>query len=254
VFTTTADDSIRVTVDGVAIVDEPTRVGDIQTYTAETVLTGGGQHLIVIEYVDRGGTSVIQFQWQLAGDVGPSPTPGPTLTPTDTLLPPIPPGAITATVIRAGALNVRSGPSLGAPRLGLILRGQTYAIVGRDSDARWFLLQLSDKQAWAYGYYLHIEGNEFNPPIVSAAGGFLPPGVVDTGVLAQARAVMKLRAEPNTWSEQIGRITWGGFVPVVGRTSDGSWWQVVWKGTVGWVFSPFLRVTDGDFNNVPVVP
>jgi len=63
---------------------------------------------------------------------------------------------------------VRGGPSAYADRLGSVLRGQTYAIVGRDENARWFLLQLSGYQAWASGYYLYINGNEFNAPIVSS--------------------------------------------------------------------------------------
>ena len=70
-------------------------------------------------------------------------------------------------MIRAAVLNARSGPFLGADRVDRLLRGQTYAVVGRDEHARWFLLQLSNKQAWAWGYYLAINGNEFSAPVVS---------------------------------------------------------------------------------------
>lgn len=251
-FTAAADNGIRVTVNGVVYIDQLGRSGPLQAFEATATLSGD-QQLIVVEYVHRTGPSAVQFQWTAVGTPVPTGTPGPTPTPTATGLPPIPPGALTATVIRASVLNVRAAPSLGADRLGTILRGQTYAVVGRDSDARWFLLQLSDKRAWAYGYYLFINGNEFNAPITSATGGLgLPPGVADTGVIAQARSGLKLRAEPSLSAPQTGRITWGGLMAVVGRTSDGVWWQVVWKGTVGWVYSPFLRVIEGDFARVPI--
>jgi uncharacterized protein YraI len=217
-------------------------------YTGEAFLNAGNYE-VTVSYKEFVGNALVQFYYEFnAGG-----TVGPTFTPTRTSLPPIPPGALTATVIRASVLNVRDAPSLGANRLGRILRGETYAVVGRDENARWFLLQLGGYQGWAWGYYLFINGNEFNAPIRSPFGTIgVPPGVVDTGVVAQSESTMRLRAEPNVASTQIGRITWGGFLPVVGRTADGYWYQVVWKGTVGWVYSPYLEIIQGDLNAVPV--
>lgn len=182
------------------------------------------------------------------------PTASPTISPTATRtsLPPIPPGAITATVIRAGVLNVRDAPSLGGGRIGRILRGETYAIVGRDSDARWFLLQLGGYQGWAYGYYLFINGNEFTPPIVSGNTVLGLAGQQDFGVRGQTNATLRLRAGPSVATTQTGRITWGAFLPIVGRTADGYWYQVVWKNTLGWAYAPYIDILEGDINNVPV--
>ncbi|MBK8025560.1 MAG: hypothetical protein IPK19_30225 [Chloroflexi bacterium] len=47
---------------------------------------------------------------------------------------PIPPGALSGTVIRAQVLLVRSGPFLGAPVVDRVLRGQTYQVLGRDEN------------------------------------------------------------------------------------------------------------------------
>ena len=200
----------------------------------------------------------LQFQWFLAGTapqptVGPSPTPAPTNTPAPTGLPPVAPGALSATVIRAPVLNARSGPYLGAPVVDKLLRGQTYNVVGRDANARWFLLQLSNKQAWSLGYYLAVNGNEFNAPVVSA---FITQGnpAAQTGVVALARAGLRLRAQPTVASAQIGRVTWGAILPVTGRTGgDGAWWRVIWKGTEGWVYSPYLDLLEGDIRDVPTI-
>ena len=252
-FFARADDGVRVTVGGTPVIDFLGNRGGEQTQTADVFVADGNSEVIV-EYVEAEGQALVQVYWQAIETV-PTATAGPSPTPTATGLPPIPPGALTGTVIRAGVLNVRAAPSLGAPVIGRTLRGQTYAIVGRDPNARWFLLQLAGKTGWAYGYYLFIDGNEFNPPISSSAGTLgLPPGLPDTGVIVQVRAGMKLRGEPNVQSRQTGRITWGSFLPVTGRTSAGDWYQVVWKGTVGWMFSGYARVFQGDFNNVPVVP
>jgi hypothetical protein len=156
-------------------------------------------------------------------------------------------------VIRASVLNIRDAPSLGGNRINRVLRGQTYAIVGRNQNATWFLLQLSGMQGWAWGYYLFINGNEFNPPVVSGSSILGLAGQPDYGVTAQSKATVRLRAAPNVVSAQIGRVTWGAFLPVIGRTPDGFWWKVVWKNTVGWVYSPFFDIFQGNLNNVPIV-
>jgi uncharacterized protein YraI len=255
-FTISVDDRARLTINGVEVINIA-QPGETRT---ATVVMPGGPALLRVEYIEFTGAAFLQVQWNLTTPgvpqpgvpVGPTATPTPIPTPTRTPLPPIPPGAITATVINAAVLNVRDAPSLGGNRIGRILRGETYAIVGRDRNARWFLLQLSGRQGWAWGHYLHIEGNEFTPPIVSGNVVLGLAGQQDTGVRAQTQATMRLRAAPTVNSTQTGRVTWGAFLPVVGRTADNSWYQVVWKDTVGWVFSPYVNILEGDLNNVPI--
>jgi uncharacterized protein YgiM (DUF1202 family) len=249
-FTAAFDDTLRVYLDGVMIIDSAT-----PATISQTVSVTAGSHTMIVEYNELSSGAFVQLQWTFVGaaaTAGPSPTPGPTNTPAPTGLPPIAPGSITATVIRAGVLNVRDAPSLGGNVIGRILRGQTYAIVGRNPQATWFLVQLSGKQGWVWGYYIYVNGNEFNPPIVSGATTLGLAGATDYGVVAQAQAGMRLRAQPSVASTQTGRITWGAFLPVVGRTADGFWWKVVWKDTIGWVYSPYMKIFQGDINVVPV--
>ncbi len=255
-FTITFDDKVRVRVDGQQVFEEFNDLPEFPKTRTFDVTLSAGAHNLAVEYVEETGQAVLQLQWTLAGavaTVGPSPTPGPTFTPAPTGIPAIPSGVLSATVIRAPVLNVRSGPFLGAERIGRVLRGQTYAVIGRDPDARWFLLQLSDRQAWAWGYYLAVNGNEFNAPVVSS---FVTQGnpAAQSGVVAQTNAVLKLRAEPNVYSAQIGRVPWGDILPIIGQSYDGVWWQVVFRGTTGWVFSEFLTVLEGDLTGVPVLP
>ena len=255
-FTVTFDDGARVYIDGQSVFDDQSG-GPAKTRTFDREMTAGS-HTLTVELIERTETAVLQFQWFLGGTapqptVGPSPTPGPTNTPAPTGLPPVAPGALSATVIRATVLNARSGPYLGAPVVARLRRGQTYNVLGRDHNARWFLLQLSDQQAWSLGYYLAVNGNEFNAPVVSS---FVTQGnpAAQTGVVALARAGLRLRAAPTVASEQIGRVTWGAIVPVTGRTGgDGAWWRVIWKGTEGWVYSPYMDLLEGDIRDVPTI-
>jgi uncharacterized protein YraI len=253
-FTVSSDDGVRVIIDGVNKLDK-FQGRPLTTDTFQVAMTAG-QHNITVEYFEGIDNAILQVQWGATGAVGtagPSPTPGPTATPAPTGLPAIPGGSITATVIRATVLIIRSGPSAYSDRLGSVRRGQTYQVVGRDENARWFLLQLSGYQGWALGYYLYINTNEFNAPVVSsfALGG--NPAAL-TGNVAVSYTTLKLRAQPNIYSDQIGRITWGGTMAITGKTRSGEWWRVVWKGTEGWAWSAFLRVAEGSIDNVPIVP
>ncbi|MDX2161233.1 MAG: SH3 domain-containing protein [bacterium] len=261
-FVVASDDGVRVFIDNVLVLDR--FVGRVLTTDRFQQTLTAGTHTLRIEYFDSLDQAALQFQWfQVSGGLVGTGTPGfggggvsltPTVVPTitPTALPPIPPGAQTGTVIRATVLRVRSAPYLGAPQVGRILRGQTYQVIGRDPDARWFLLQLSSTQGWAWGYYLFVSGNEFNAPVRTDFATSGDPAA-SSRMTIQTNAVMALRAAPDVTSAQIGRVTWGEILPVIGRTNGNGWYQVVFRGdTIGWLASGFVTILDGDPVNVPV--
>jgi uncharacterized protein YraI len=257
-FIVTFDDGARVYIDNALVLDR-FAPGGLRTERFQQTLTEG-PHSLRVEYADLEASGQIQFQYLSVTGGGAFPTAtsavplGPTAIPTrlpPTPLPAIPAGALTATVIDAAVLNVRAAPFLGAGRVGRILRGQTYAIVGRDENAEWFLLQLSGQQAWAWGFYLFVNGNSFTAPVVSSFSTQGQPAA-SSSVTVQTEAGMRLRAAPTQAAVQTGRIPWGEIMPVIGRTAGGDWYQVIFRGTVGWVASGFVRVLEGDINSLPV--
>ncbi|MBK8029358.1 MAG: SH3 domain-containing protein [Chloroflexi bacterium] len=263
-FVVSSDDGVRVYIDGALVWDR--FIGRVLTTDRFQLNLTAGSHSLIVEYLELVDQAAVQFQYFQVNAVGTTPgvgvtpgvvqpTAGPTVTASripPTALPAIPPGALTGTVIRANVLLVRGQPFLGAPVVNRVLRGQTYAVVGRDETARWFLIQLYGMQGWVWGYYLFVNGNEFNAPIV---GGFATAGdpANRTNVVGQSNATLRLRAAPTTDSTQTGRIPWGEILPVIGRTAGGDWYQVVFRGTVGWVSSGFVEIIDGDFGTVPVI-
>lgn len=71
-FTATADDGVRVWLDGALIIDAWIEQGPT-TYEATKPVTAG-DHAVKVEYFDLGGEALIQFGWQ---NVAPAPTPAP---------------------------------------------------------------------------------------------------------------------------------------------------------------------------------
>ncbi|NDJ60423.1 MAG: SH3 domain-containing protein [Chloroflexi bacterium] len=257
-FAARSDDGIRVFIDNQLVLDRFVNRPDTTDRFQQTFPVAGNRQ-ITVEYFDNTDIALVQFQWFFVGAQitpvvtvtpgGPTPTPTP-IPPTG--LPEIPPGALSGTVVRATVLLVREAPFFSAPVVGRVRRGQTYQVIGRDPDARWFLLQLSGFTGWVWGFYLNVNGNEFNAPVQSP---FITQGnpASLTGVVGQTRAGLRLRAQPTTASPQTGRIPWGDILPIIGRTPDGGWYQVVFRDTVGWVAAGFVGIVEGDLNVVPIV-
>ncbi|MCS6844079.1 MAG: SH3 domain-containing protein [Caldilineales bacterium] len=105
-----------------------------------------------------------------------TPTPTPTATSTPTSTPaatatPTPPPPLA--VVQALRLNVRSGPSLLAPSLGIVEAGRTFAVVGRSADGQWWqVCCLADgRRGWVSGRWVTVQGAAEQVPVAPEAGG-----------------------------------------------------------------------------------
>lgn len=142
-------------------------------------------------------------------------------------------------------LNVRSAPSLSGAILTRIYQGEVYPVVGRTADSRWWQIWLNNLGAsgWVHSAYLNVAYPQGVPVTEGGAIPTTPPPLTNSMGTVMAWA-LNVRSWPGLNSTVITRAYRGEVYPVIGRTADSSWWQILLNssGSTGWVHGAYLNV------------
>lgn len=165
---------------------------------------------------------------------------------------PAPAGFATGTV-NTGRLNVRAIPDpINGAILTTVSQQDVFRLLERTASSPvWYRIALADgSSGWVNGRYLTLANANLVP---------VTPGVVlplPTPVTSASGTVtaffLNVRTEPNPFNSFniITQVARNQTLPVIGRNSAGTWWQVVLpNGVIGWVSGRYLSVT-----NAQVVP
>ncbi len=268
-FVVTADDGVRVLIDGQLVLDR-FYARPLTTDRFSQTLTPGA-HSLTVEYFEDGDQAQVQFQWfQTSAPVQPTAILPPVIVPTFILTPgvvptfgPTPsptPSGPQAIISYVRALALRTGPYLGATYVTRIDRSQpSYNVLGRNNSEgvyNWYLIQTGDgRQGWGSGRYLDLTVDVNQVPEISSIFDQINDAP-DIGVVAIPRSVMILRQYPSTRASEIGRIGYGEYTQLIGRTVQANidqWYQVrqVSTGLVGWIYAPWVTV-HGEIHQVPI--
>ncbi|MCU0495781.1 MAG: SH3 domain-containing protein [Anaerolineae bacterium] len=245
-FTLKANDAIRLKVNNVTYIDQFVQVPDDneRTYAASVPITAGVATIIVVEYAEFVGAAKIQVQWLVPSSGGTSPT--------ATTPPPA-----TGAVIRVRGLAIRTGPYLGASLIGVAVPNTSYPISARNNDEGlfvWYRITAGDRTGWVSGRYFQVTGNIEAVPFNGTNFDNID-NAPDIGVRGVTRAIMNFRRRPSERSNLIGKIPWGAEVTIVGRTLQGGrnfWLQVRYDNKIGWIYAPFIGISGGLIDAVPV--
>ncbi|MGD2078978.1 MAG: SH3 domain-containing protein [Chloroflexota bacterium] len=148
-------------------------------------------------------------------------------------------------MVNTGAVNVRTGPGAQYSSIAVLNGGTTVALIGRNNDATWVKVRLSNgTEGWINDYYLQTNVSVWTLPIVESG----PPAngaIVNVGAL-------NVRYGPGTGYSAFTVVYRGQVVAMIGRSAYGTWAQVrIPSGAVGWVNSNLL-VSDIDYGSLPV--
>ena len=227
-----ADDGVRVFVDGVAVINE-FHSAATTPYSTNLNLSAG-QHTIMIEYYEAGGDAFLEYNLtRVTSAVVQQPS-----------VPSNPVNTGTTATVNTGRLNVRDNPNATATVLTKINLNETYPVVGKNGDSSWYQINVNGITGWVSARFVNISGSQTVNVVSGSAQGVAQP--VDTGIDATALATVNVRSAPSTRGTTIlAKMQRNEVVRIVGRTANNAWWQVNYKGTIGWVSSTYARIQGG---------
>lgn len=286
-FFARADDSVRVIVDGVTVIDTFAfpNVGNLVT---GDIALSNATHTVVVEYREFGGVAYMDVEWQNLGAVAPNPTPFPTFPPPSSgpwiaqyYSNPTLSGA--PTVIQS-----ESSPThfwgTGAPAVNmpvdnwsarwtatLYFTGNYQLSVRADDGVRvtvdgvTYINEFHSATGQTYTANLSL-GNGPHTFVVEylelGIDAFLvfnldPITVIPTQQPSPAFATvlagrLNVRRAPDPLRGLVlTKISQGETYPIIGRNADSSWWKINVNGTEGWVSGRWVQT----FNTqgIPVI-
>ena len=224
-ITVSADDGVRVNVDGRLIIDE-WHLASGQPYS-QTFELATGQHSIVIEYFEDTGDAYLTFMMVREPD-GTVATGG------------------SYVEVTAWLLNVRDAPVDGNV-LTKIRRGERYPIVSSNADQSWWQIDVNGTVGWVSGRYVNVIQETGATPTLTPTPidygygqcpGFLPSRLAPGGYGRVLPGLPNnVRTQPYLSATYIGQIPAGGVFQVLGGpvcSENAAWYQVNYGGLIGW--------------------
>jgi len=90
-------------------------------------------------------------------------------------------------------------------------------------------------------------------PISSPVAATPTLPVAPANVIAEVLPdTLNIRQGPGTQYPAVGTLARGARVNIIGRSVDGQWWAIPYRGGAGWIFAELTR-TEGDTNALPLV-
>lgn len=153
------------------------------------------------------------------------------------------PAAAAPQIVQATAdVNVRTGPSLSAAKLGIMTYGEYCTYLGESRmDERgvvWYKLDYNGREGWASSTYAELRqgGQRENTSNSTATGAKVH--------IVGGKA--NIRSGPGLNYESVGSMKEGRVVDYLGRASTDSrgvtWYYISFQGKIGWVSSKYARL------------
>jgi len=160
--------------------------------------------------------------------------------------------------VRAGLLNVRSGPGLSYAVVATVRYGEQVSLLGRTVSADWLKIRLpAGQEGWAVVRYIEASRDALNSLPILDQG--TPPPIGPTVTVAVWR--LNVRGGPGLNYNVIDNLWQRDSRTLIGRSADSNWLQIhvpspypTFAESTGWVMAryvwssvpiPTLPITDG---------
>jgi uncharacterized protein YraI len=161
-------------------------------------------------------------------------------------------------------INVRIAPAIGHEVVGVLQAGQVVNATGRSANNRWLRINFFGQEGWVEKTVVHVTGN---PNALPLGGPTIAPfdlgdgpragpsNAVGSATIRLPESGIRFRAGPSEIYFMIGNVPRFEVLPVTGRSPNGEWLQVQFRGTLGWIANlglPFIEWWDGQIEGLPV--
>lgn len=153
--------------------------------------------------------------------------------------------------VHAFFLNVRSGPGVGFPEIGVLSRDDGVSILGRNFDGSWLNISTpGGVTGWANRGFIRTNVDVMTLPVTDPGQGGGPTPAGPYGTITAA--FLNVRFGPSASFGIITRLTAGQVVNLGGRNGDGSWVYIsIPAGASGWINALYIRPSV-PINSLPV--
>jgi N-acetylmuramoyl-L-alanine amidase len=157
-------------------------------------------------------------------------------------------------------LNVRSGPGLQFPILGVADEGTTGEVIGLSPDGDWYAVKvdtniIGNGRAWVMKRYVTLTNPTgqalptITPPLLPSKLNVPQPNANDPQVTMLETAT--IRQGPGLEYPVFGVTSTGGRAIVMGDSEDGIWWAIRLETRTGWVYKSYTYAQKTE--DVPVI-
>lgn len=143
-------------------------------------------------------------------------------------------------------LNVRSGPSTGYDKIGVLPEGTKVNVIGKFKNG-WYKIEYNGNGGSAYvsGDYLDFDdANETTTETTTVTTTKPDTGVVPMNATGRTTANLNVRTGPSTGYDKIGVAPNGTKLAVTGKVSGSVWYQVSFNNRTGYVSGDYLRIEE----------
>lgn len=176
-----------------------------------------------------------------------------------------PPNQSAPTATSTTNLNVRSGPGMQFPVLGVAEQGTSGEVLGISPDNRWYAVKIPPsvsgiETGWVSASYVTLSNPSgaaiatISPPLLPpAVNAPLPPAGAPAATMLETTTV---RSGPTLEFPVFGVAPTGAQAEISGKSEDGEWWAIKLPTSLapeglGWVFSAYISAQDA--GSVPVI-
>ena len=148
--------------------------------------------------------------------------------------------------VSSGGLRVRKEPSTSSTVLGTLYSGNSVNIVGETGS--WYKIKYNSSYAYVHKDYITENKQESTDNSANQGGNTSNNNTSNesinaVGIITNVSSNLRVRKNPSTSATVLGYVLNNQKVNITGK--EGNWYKINFKGSVGYISSDYVKITDG---------